>query len=433
MSASSAVLSMQQEQLTTASRRLGVLVVDEELPFPLTTGKRIRTYNLLKSLASRHQITLLCHRNIFDSECQAAVERFRQLCIKVEFLARSLPKQTMLTSKPRLAALLGMNFFSKYPYLVQKHVSNELCKRVAQLSNRQDIDLVHIEWTPYAAAITKHVRKPWVIDAHNVESLIWKRYFQTQTSVLKRLYVWYQWKKLHRFEQTMFQQASEVVLVSELDKQTANQEFGPGRRTVVDNGVDLEEYPYVGLKDRDVKRILFVGSLDWRPNVDAMEFFLDEIWPQVRTIRPELQLDIVGRYPTRSFAERVGRERNATLHRDVPRVQPFLDRAGLLIVPLRIGGGSRLKILEAAANGLPVISTEIGAEGIEMEPGRHYIQANSAEEFKAAILENVRNQSYLERLALSARRLVESQYDWSILSHKLDSVWHSAVARASRN
>jgi glycosyltransferase involved in cell wall biosynthesis len=432
MSESSAVLSMVKESGTKARRPLGVLVVDEEIPFPLTTGKRIRSYNLLKSLAARHRITLLCHRSIIDAEGKMGLERFRELGIEVEFLERALPKQTLLTSKPRLAVQLGMNFFSKYPYLVQKHVSNELCERVEQLSNRTEIDLIHVEWTPYAAAITKRVGKPWVLDAHNVESLIWKRYYQTESHPLKRLYVRYQWEKFRRFEKSMFQRASQVIFVSKPDKQTANKEFGDGRRTVVDNGVELDDYPYVGLARRELNRILFVGSLDWRPNVDAMEYFLDEIWPKVRTTHPDLYLDIVGRYPSRSFAERVSRSANVTLHGDVPRVQPFLDRARLLVVPMRIGGGSRLKMLEAASNGLPVISTAVGAEGLAMVPGRHYIQANSADEFKVAILKYRNDDEYLERLAISSRRLVEDQYDWSILSHKLDLVWRSAVENAGK-
>jgi polysaccharide biosynthesis protein PslH len=431
-SISSTAATLSEEQPTKASRRLGVLVVDEEVPFPLTTGKRIRSYNLLKAQSTKHRITFLCHRSIVDAECQTGVERFGQLGIKVEFLERSLPKQTLLTSKPRLAAQLGMNFFSKYPYLVQKHASNELRRRVEQLSNRPDIDLIHIEWTPYAAAITPRVRKPWVLDAHNVESLIWKRYFHAESNRLKRLFIRHQWTKFSRFEKRMFQKASEVVFVSKPDNETAKEEFGRSRGTVVDNGVDLQEFRYAGLHERDINRILFLGSLDWRPNIDAIDFFLDEIWPQIRASRPGLHLDIVGRSPARLFSERLRGERNVTLHPDVPSVRPFLELARLMIVPLRIGGGSRLKILEAAASGLPVISTTVGAEGLAMEPGRHYIRADSAEELQDAILENVDNNAYLERLAISARRLVERQYDWSIISHKLDAVWRAAVARSGQ-
>ena len=422
---------VQNNSEKSSHQALTVLVVDEELPFPLNTGKRIRTYNLLKKLASLHEITFLCHRNENAEELKHGIEEFRRLGITIDFLERKLPQPTLLTSKPRLAFQLGINLFSHYPYVVQKNVSSELRRRVNERVRQANVDLVHFEWTPYAAAVKKTLCKPWVVDAHNVESLIWKRYAQFETNPIKIAYVRYQWKKMDRFERKVFQKATRTIFVSKIDSEIARDEFGCQRRAVVDNGVDVSQFPFIDQTNRDPEKLLFLGSLDWRPNIDGINFFLDEIWPLILSKRPSLKLDIVGRTPASSLAKRISQEVNVTLYKDVPSVQPFLKQAGLMVVPLRIGGGSRLKILEALSMGLPVISTAVGAEGLDMESGTHFSQADSAEEFTEAVVESTDNPQSLSKMVHAARMLVEERYDWSMLAKYLDAVWQSVVRSAT--
>jgi len=406
---------------------LGVLVVDEELPYPLTSGKRIRTFNLIKQLASRHHITFLCHRNADATELRDAVQQFENLGIEIVFLERKLPKPTVLTSKPQLFAQLAYNFLSDYPYLVQKHLSSELLRKLKHHANREDIDLVHFEWTPYAVAMADGFTKPWIVDAHNVESLIWKRYFQTEANKAKRWYIGQQWKKLDRFESRIFQSASRTIFVSDADRLIAKSEFGCLRQAVVENGVDTTQFQFKDSAARSPGKLLFLGSLDWRPNVDGIEFFLDVIWPLIQQKNTEVQLDIVGRRPPTWFSKRVHQEPNVSLYADVTSVQPYLERASLMVVPLRIGGGSRLKILEAAAVGLPVVSTSVGAEGLELKSGIHYVNANQPQEFADAIVTLANNPDTATDMIHSIRQLVEQRYDWGILSRKVDAIWRSAV------
>jgi glycosyltransferase involved in cell wall biosynthesis len=393
----------------SVSNSLHVLVVDEELPFPLNNGKRIRTFNLLKYLASVHNITFLCHRNGNREELNQGIERFRQVGIKTEFLERRAPMPSLLLPKSRLILQLGINLFSIQPYVVQRNISRELRSRVAEIAGQRSVDLVHFEWTPYAASMTKNVCKPWVTHAHNVESLIWKRYVQHEKNIFKRAFVRSQWKKMIRFERKVFKSSTSVIFVSETDSDIARIEFDCQRRAVVDNGVDVHDFPFTAPTFRDPNRILFLGSLDWRPNVDGLLFFLDEVWPQIQCKRPSILLDIVGRAPVSRLARRIRYESNVNLYYDVSSVQPFLSRAGCMVVPLRIGGGSRLKILEAASSGLPVISTPVGAEGLAMDAGKHFVRAESAAEFAESVIRSADNPASLKELAQAARKLVEEQ------------------------
>ncbi len=416
---------------------LSVLVVDEELPFPLLSGKRIRTFNLLRHLSKVHRITFLCHRNADPEELEAATAAIRELGITIEFLQRPLPPQTLLMPKARLVRELARNLVSPYPYFVQKQLSSELYEKVALIGQRKDFDLVHFEWTPYAAAMCKRLRKPWVIDAHNVESLIWQRYFEVEKSWLKMRFIRGQWRKTVHFERKMFQRASHIIFVSEPDQAIAVAQFGCSASTVVDNGVDTADYEFCERSHVDAPTFLFLGSLDWRPNVDAITWFLDDVWPAVRLRFPNARLDVVGRSPSLSLTKRISTEPQCTVHANVPDVKPYLRRASAMVVPLRIGGGSRLKVLEAAASGVPVISTQVGIEGLEMDAGTHYILADTQLQMIASALGvcERRRLAQLDEMTRAARQLVEVRYDWSSLADKLEGVWQAqstALEEASR-
>ncbi len=414
----------------TAPRGLGILVVDEELPFPLNTGKRIRTYHLLRHLAKRHRITFVCHRNADLSERSIAEKAIAELGIEVVFIDRALPSPTLLTPKPQLAFGLAKNLFSSLPYLVQKHISREMISLVQAQASRPDIDLVHIEWTPYAAAVAEGIDKPVIVDAHNVESLIWKRYVEHEPSWIRRAYIRYQWRKLERFERETFQRTDQTVFVSEEDARLARSEFGATHGVVVENGVDTEWYQpvYTG---RDKYELLVMGSLDWRPNIDGIEQFLRNVFPQIRAAEPRATVTVIGRNPGPAFEAWVRTQPAVELHANVPDVQMYTQRAGALVVPLRIGGGSRLKILEAAAAGLPILSTAIGAEGLRFEPDVHFAAADSIEGLGDTILQYCQLPELAHTRAVAARELVERGYDWSVQARDLERCWLAEIPFAS--
>jgi glycosyltransferase involved in cell wall biosynthesis len=410
-------------------RRPHIAVLDEELPYPLTSGKRIRTLNLLRHLAGRYRITYLARRNADAEEVAPAVELFRSLGITPVVAAPPVPPKSGLRFYVRLAA----NLAEPLPYSVATHAGRDFRRAVNALAARDPVDLWHCEWTPYAAALRDlRVRNPrlrWLVMAHNVESLIWQRYAETERQPLKRWYIRRQWHKWEQFERATATAATCTVAVSPDDAELFRTRFAARQVDVVDNGVDTTYFRPTHELPRDPYRVLFVGSLDWRPNLDAVDLLLREIWPKVARAQSQAKLTIVGRKPPEALRREIGGRSGIELHADVPDVRPYLARSGLLAVPLRVGGGSRLKILEALATGLPVVSTRIGAEGLSLKLGVHVDVVADVGAMVQAILTAMNDPRRAQTQADAGRRLVLDRYDWRPLAGKLAAVWDECLGR----
>jgi polysaccharide biosynthesis protein PslH len=397
---------------------LRVVIVDEELPYPPTSGKRIRTLNLALRLAHRHRLTFLCHRNADPDEARRAEDFLTRHGIEVVCVPRRVPPKSGMGFYTRLAA----NLVSSLPYSVATHNSAALRRALLDYAASHAVDLWHCEWTPYAEAlrVLGPVRK--LVMAHNVESSIWQRYHETTPEPLKRWYIGRQWRKFTIFERAAFAQATRTVAVSDADAALIRTRFGVRRVDVVDNGVDTTHFRPSDAR-RDPRQILFLGSLDWRPNLDAVALLLERVFPAVRAVEPAVRLCLVGRNPPAWLQRRVAGLPEVELHGNVQDVRPYLTGSGLLAVPLRIGGGSRLKILEALACGLPVVSTQVGAEGLALEPGRHLTVVETVDDMPAALLECMHARERAQAQAKRGRQVVLDRYDWDTLADRLEAVW----------
>ena len=408
---------------------LRVAILDEELPFPADSGKRLRTMNLLTRLAGRHEITFITYRSADEAAMQQAGEFWRNNNVNVEWLDDCLPSK----SGPLFYARLAANLFSPLPYSVQTHNRPSLRRYVRSHTGISCYDLWHCEWTPYAESCLGVVREPWLVMAHNVESLIWRRMYETAPPSLKRWYIGHQWRKYDRFEKRAYSQAPLLVTVSDEDARLAERDYGATNVQVVDNGVDpVFFHPNPAFADdphaeRVPHRLLFLGSLDWRPNIDAAELLLDTVFPLIRQQVPEAELQIVGRRPSQALRDRIAATPGVTLHSDVPDVRPFLWQCGMMIVPLRIGGGSRLKILEALATACPVVSTAVGAEGLRLRPDREILIADTPEALAESAVLAIRHPETPRRLADAGRAVVCREYGWDALAEKLETVWIQAA------
>ncbi len=401
-----------------------VVIVDEEIPFPMNSGKRIRTYNLVSRLASRHRLTYLCPCNRDANEAARAEEQFRSLGIETVFVDHCPPRKSGLAFYARLA----LNLLSPLPYSVQVHNSPAMERAVRDCAARHRPDLWHCEWTPYAQSVVRAGVAPWVVMAHNVESLIWQRYFENEGNPLKRWYLRRQWQKYERFERRVLAEAAQMIAVSERDAALARARFDARRVSVVDNGVDLD-YFHPRLESSRSETILYLGSLDWRPNLDAAELLLTQIFPDVLREEPAAKLQIVGRRPPRWLGKLVQSCPNAQVHADVTDVRPFLWQCGVMAVPLRIGGGSRLKILEALACECPVVSTRVGAEGLHLTAGRHFVEVPEVHGMASALVRALREPAASAAQARAGREVVQSLYDWDALAEKLDTIWTGHCSR----
>lgn len=406
---------------------MNVVIVDGDLSYPPTSGKRLRTLNLMLPLARRHRVTYICRGPTEDTEAQRAVEFLRDHGIEPVLVGHPVARK----AGPLFYLRLAGNLLSPLPYSVASHQSRAFRTAVREHAVRNKVDLWQFEWTGYVAALDRPDARKLVI-AHNVDTLIWQRYHDAEPRGLRRWYIRGQWRKFERFERRVLTAVDRVVAVSEDDAALIRQRFGMPRVDVVDNGIDRTFFEKVE-GPRDPQRLLFLGALDWRPNLDAVGLLLDRIFPEVRRQIPAARLCIVGRHPPAGLKQRIAGCPGVELHADVPDVRPFLAGCGLMVVPLRIGGGSRLKILEALASGLPVVSTRVGAEGLCLKAARDLLVTDDTNDFPAALLDALSQPKRMQEMARQARPRVLEQYDWSHLADKLEQVWIRCARGADRS
>jgi glycosyltransferase involved in cell wall biosynthesis len=403
-----------------------VVIVDGDVSYPATSGKRLRTLNLMLRAAGRHQITYVGRCAPDSEEARTAPAFLRRHGIEPVLVHHPVPQK----SGPAFYARLAANVLSPLPYSVRSHHSDQVRQALRAYAADHAVELWQFEWAPYLDLLDPDIPGARLVVAHNVDTLIWRRYYENARGALKRAFLKQQWHKFERFERQAFRRAGRVVAVSAEDARIIHQEFGQPAVDVVDNGIDrayFEQAP-AGLR-RDSRRILFLGALDWRPNLDAIDRLLDPIFPRVRAQEPGARLLVVGRNPPPALAERVRGLAGVELHANVADVRPFLVESGVMAVPLRIGGGSRLKILEALACGLPVVSTRVGAEGLCLTPGADYVRAEE-DEMADALVRAIREPAAATALAEHGRRIVLETYDWDVLARKLEASWDQCVAGA---
>ena len=402
------------------SRGLRVVVLDEEVPYPPDSGKRIRTWNLLSRLARKHQICLLCYGNSENPGVAAA----ESAGIRVQLV----PPPASLTNKNLYLRLL-FNLLSAYPYSVDKHYSEAFESRLKELLANGKVDLVHCEWTPYAHFRGAARSCPFLVTAHNVESQIWYRRSEQSRGLMHRLFFRLQAVKMKRFEIGTLPSA-DVVTAATPEDQRLMQSWGVRSVRLVENGVDIQYFKQ-SAEVPGAPTLLFLGSLDWYPNLDALDYLLECIMPKVRLARPETRLQIVGRRPPRELVERIAGLAWAELAADVPDVRPWLAKSSIVVVPLRIGGGSRIKILEAFAAGRAVISTSVGAEGLRVVAGEHLEIADSPEGFADRIIRLLDSPRKCQDLGRKGRELAVMNYSWDRIANALESAWYETCGQVA--
>lgn len=408
-----------------------IVIVDEELPYPPTSGKRIRIFNLIKQLAKRHKITMICHRNPDPEEARQAQMYLADLGTETVLVDRKKTLGSGRAKGPRFCARMVLNLFSSVPYSVQWNNCPRMREAVRRYAAEHAVDLWQCEWAPYATALMGLAGVRWVMMAHDIQSRIWERYYHSESNPLKRCYIGQQWRRYRRYEHRVFSKAPLTIMVTQEDAELAGREFAARRTAIVDNGVDVAYYASAPCRDNTPRRagdILFLGNLEWRPNIDGVRLLLNDVFPLVLAEVPTARLCIVGRRPPKWLVQLGKSACNVEIHADVPDVRPFLYRCGVMAVPLRIGGGSRLKILEALATDLPVVSTKIGAEGLHLRAGSHYAEADSSEDMARILVRWIRNPESTKDMVLAGRRVVEAQYDWSILAEKMERAWQELVS-----
>ncbi|MCL4459984.1 MAG: glycosyltransferase [Chloroflexi bacterium] len=400
-----------------------ILFLTPHVPYPPHKGTAIRNFNIIENLAARHELTLVSFGEPAD---KAALAVLRRYCVRVEVI----PPPTRSSLRRAFSVI-----FSEQPDLTLRLSSLALVQRLSSLLAAEEFDVIQIEglemaplWEMAWKGKTTNRRPLVVLDAHNAEYVLQRRAFETDLSRpatwVGAFYSFIQWWKLRRYEAKICRLVDGVVAVSEVDRRMLQSLVPNLKATVVSNGVDLAEF--APLNSEREPFLVFSGTMDFRPNVDAVTWFCREILPRLRAEVPDLRFYIVGRDPKREVL-RLGQIPGVIVSGPVADIRPYVGRAAACVVPMRIGGGVRLKVLEAMALGTPVVSTSLGCEGIEVTPDENVLIANDAAEFAEKVLALLRDPERGRGLGRKARQLVEIKYDWRVLVPRLERFYCSLL------
>jgi polysaccharide biosynthesis protein PslH len=379
-----------------------ILWIKTELLHPVDKGGRIRSYQMLRSLMRRHHITYLCLDD--GSAAPDARVRAREYAHEVVTVPFQPARKGGLAY---LADLFG-NLFSPVPYIVARFHSAALRLQVERLAATSD--LVVCDFLMPSINVADDLPAPSVLFQHNVEALIWQRRASVPQNPVQRAYMRLQWRRVRQYEAAQCRRFAHVVAVSAADAELMRREYGVDSVSHVETGVDCEYFSAAPAARRT--GLVFVGSMDWMPNADGIRWFAAEVFPQIRASLPQTTLTVVGREPAAALRQLATADSGITVTGTVPDVRPYVERAAVSVVPLRIGGGTRLKIYEAMAMGSPVVATTIGAEGLPVRHDEHLLIADGVAAQAAAVLELLRNPARAERLAGNALRFVRQHCSW---------------------
>lgn len=399
---------------------LKVLVLDEWIPYPLISGKRLRSYSLIARAARNHKITYLCFADPSGDE-----ENRRQIeSLGIRLV--TLPQRNPFVPGYRLYSLAIANMFSSLPLVMKKHFRRDYSARLDQLVREESFDLIHCEWTHYGAYLTALRNHPLFLSSHNIEAMPWQRLYRYERNPIRRAFLYLEWQKMLKFEETVCRGFDHVGAVSDDDRDKFINLYGCESITLIPNGIDVSYYRSVK-PDPATRTLVFSASFDAFVNQDAVIHFMESIFPRVLEKDSGVRVCFLGKDPP-SFLRKYSGQR-VVFTGTVDDVRPYLSKSSVCIVPVRVAGGSRIKILEAMAAGLPVVSTAEGAEGLEVVPGEHVLIARDETDFARCVIQLLDDRSLVQSLTAKAGKLVEERYDWEQIAPLLEQAWKETIVR----
>ena len=399
---------------------LRILVVSSFLP-SRTSGGRVRLRALVKGLARSHAVSLLSFGSP-TADDDAAVRDLTQQGVVV----RTVPNRRIAASRLAKRARQLRSLLSTRSFEWSTYDDASFQAAIDDAVVRSSFDVVHVEGAAMAN-FTFPPAIPVVLDEQNVEYDVLRRAASITRSIPRRLFTRLNAAKVRVEEERAWCVATACALPSARDEAIVRAAVPDALTAVVPNGVDLEFFAPGG-RPRRPATVLFFGELGYYPNTDALHFLFAEIWPAVKRSVPAAELVVVGPSAPPAIQRLASKAADARLTGAVPDVRPYLEAATVLVVPLRIGGGTRLKILEAMAMQTPVVSTSLGAEGLAVTDGEDILLANTADGIADRVSRVLRDGSLGARLGGSGRRLVEDRYDWTSSVRRLEGLYRSAMA-----
>ena len=381
------------------------------LPYPLYSGGQIRTYNLLKNLAKSHEITLFAFVKEVVPDHIKALEKF---CKKIEVFKRR---------KAWSIVNILVSGFSFYPFLVAIYYSLSLRKRIEEELSKNKYDLIHAE-TFYVMPNIPQTKVPILLVEQTIEYLVYAHFLETLSLKVFKPLLALDIFKLKFWEKFYWKRADKVVAMSASDKNKMRKLVPNLSVEIIPNGVDSSFFSKVKQKKGKSAVILFVGNFSWLQNREAVYFLIEKIWPNVKNKIKDAQLLIVGRNPSEGIRNLV-QNFKVQLESSVDDIRDVYAKSDVMIAPIFGPGGTRYKILEAMASSLPVVTTEMGAEGLPVKHREHILIANEQNTLTEQTVKLLRDKKLRDRISENARLLVQKEFDWRKVSAKLDKLYKS--------
>lgn len=399
---------------------MNILIVSDTLSYPPSTGGRIRIFNLIKRISKKHNVFLVALINSVEEN--KYVEAMNRYCSKVE--TALLKRRSKLAHIPGLIRCLlsGQPLNNKFVFLT------EMKNKIKEIMDAQDIDIIQIEHSFMASYITAIPRKSkarMILDLHNIGFIQAERMFRVERNILRKLRILLNLISKRKWEPKFAANFDRCITTSDIDKETLKLANPKLDISVVPNGVDIDVNKPLPV-DIAAKDIIFIGIMDYQPNIDAAIYFCKQIFPLVKKSISDCRLFIVGRDPVDEI-QKLARDKGVIVTGYVEDVIHYYKMCALSVVPLRAGGGTRLKILEAMALGVPVVSTSIGCEGIQVVSGENILIADKPEEFAAFVGNLISDLRLRERISKNGRKLVEQLYSWDKAAEDLIQIYAEII------
>ena len=383
-----------------------ILWLKTELLHPVDKGGKIRTYHMLKHLKRGHHITYL---TLDDGAAGAeARELAREYCHSLI----GVRHETRPKFSPGFYADLALNLASPLPYFMTRYRSGTMRRKIAECVHRGAFDIVVCDFLMPSINVPSDIGCPTVLFQHNVEAAIWKRHYEIQANPLKKGYLFGQWLKTRAYERAACRRFDSVIAVSPEDRDAMARDYELDYVTDVPTGVDVDYFAPSGATATEPFNLVFTGSMDWLPNEDAIRYFTEQILPIIRRRVPRTTLTVVGRNPYPRLVELSRRDPAIQVTGRVDDVRPYMERAAAYIVPLRIGGGTRLKIYEAMSMEKPIVSTSVGAEGLPLRDGCELMLADTPESFADSVVRVISDRVLARELGGRAAAAVREHFGW---------------------
>jgi sugar transferase (PEP-CTERM/EpsH1 system associated) len=402
-----------------------ILFLTTDLSYPPQDGRMLRTYNVLRGLATRHAVHLVCfdqrHGADPDERRRVAEAHLRELCTSVDVFEIPSKRSKAALAWTGLRSLLGSLPFSCLVYR-----SPAALHRLERLVAEQPIDVVHVDNTTLGDHVRHVPAKARVLVHHNVESDLFRQRAASDHVRARGAFIRLDTMKMERFERRMGPSFGAHIACSVADAERLAQIMDGARVCVVPNGVDLDYFaPREGSRD-GAPSVVHIGGLNWAPNLHGASWLVDQVWPQVRKAEPSATLTLVGRTGEAPIAE--WRSRGGVVcPGEVEDVRPYFADASVSVAPLHVGGGTRLKILNSWAMRIPVVSTTKGCEGLPARHEDNLLIADTAESFAAAVTRLLRSPELRAKLADSGRKLVEAEYGWPRIVERTEEAYQRAA------